>query len=85
MLDKNFVRENLDYVRTRLAAPGGEYRVDDLIALDVGRRSLLTRSEDLRREKNEASEQIGKLKKEGRETAVEQSRVKGISSHWPNG
>jgi seryl-tRNA synthetase len=80
MLDKNFVRENLDLVRERLAARGGEYPIDELVSLDAEWRRLTLRTEELRRRRNEASERIGKLKKEGRDTSGEQASVKEIGS-----
>jgi seryl-tRNA synthetase len=63
MLDKSFVRENLDFVRERLAARGGSYPLDELIAADTEWKGILLRCEELRRQRNEASEAIGKLKR----------------------
>ena len=65
MLDKNFVRENLDFVRERLAARGGKYPLDELVAADTEWKNIILRSEELRRQRNEASEAIGKLKRAG--------------------
>jgi seryl-tRNA synthetase len=79
MLDKNFVRENLDYVRERLAARGGEYSLEELIAADTEWKNIILRSEDLRRQRNEASEAIGKLKRAGNDTASQQAKVKEMS------
>ena len=64
MLDKNFIRENLDFVKERLAARGGEYPLNDLVAADAEWKNILLRSEELRRQRNEASEAIGKLKRD---------------------
>ncbi|MBN2339637.1 MAG: serine--tRNA ligase, partial [Acidobacteria bacterium] len=80
MLDKNFVRENLDFVRERLAARGGAYPLEELVAADAGWKGVLLRIEELRRRRNEASEAIGKVKQAGGDTAAEQARVKEISS-----
>lgn len=80
MLDKNFVRENLDFVRERLAARGADFPLDDLIAADTEWKNITLRSEELRRQRNEASEAIGKLKREGHETSTQQAKVKEISS-----
>ncbi len=79
MLDKNYVRENLDYVRERLAVRGGMYPLDDLVAADAEWKSIILRSEELRRQRNEASEAIGKLKKAGNDTTAQQAKVKEIS------
>ena len=80
MLDKNFVRENLDLVKERLAARGGAYPLDELVAADADWKGFLARSEELRRRRNEASEAIGKAKRAGGDTAAEQARVKEISA-----
>ena len=79
MLDKNYVRENLDYVRERLAARGGSYPLDELLAADAEWKGIIVRSEELRRQRNEASDAIGKLKKAGNDTAGQQAKVKEIS------
>jgi seryl-tRNA synthetase len=80
MLDKNFVRENLDFVRERLAARGGQYPLDELVAADTEWKSIVLRCEELRRQRNEASEAIGKLKRAGSDTSAQQAKVKEISS-----
>lgn len=80
MLDKNFVRDNLDFVRERLAARGGDYPLDELIAADIEWRNITLKSEELRRRRNEESEAIGKLKRTGADTTEQQARVKEISS-----
>jgi seryl-tRNA synthetase len=80
MLDKNLVRENLDFVRERLATRGGVYPLDELIAADTEWKNLLIRSEELRRQRNEASEAIGKLKREGHDTSQQQAKVKESSA-----
>jgi seryl-tRNA synthetase len=79
MLDKNFVRENLEFVRERLAARGGEYPLDSLVAADMEWKNIILRSEELRRQRNEASEAIGKLKRAGKDTSAQQAKVKEIS------
>jgi len=80
MLDRAFVRENLDYVRQRLADRGGEYPLDELVSVEADWKKATLQIEELRRRRNEASESIGKLRKEGRDTSAEQSQVKAISA-----
>lgn len=79
MLDKNFVRENLDLVKEKLATRGGEYSLDELVSTDAEWKKIIIRSEELRRRRNEASEAIGKLKREGADTSGQQAKVKEIS------
>ncbi len=80
MLDKNFVRDNLQQVRERLAARGGDFPVEELVSTDAEWRRVLLHIEELRRHRNEASEKIGKLKRDGQDTAAQQARVKEIGS-----
>ena len=80
MLDKSFVRGNLDYVRERLAARGGGYALEELVSVDAEWKKVVLQIEDLRRRRNESSEQIGRLKKEGRDTSAQQAQVKEISA-----
>ncbi len=79
MLDKNYIRENLDFVRQRLGTRGGSYPLDELIAADNEWKGLVLRCEELRRQRNQASEVIGKLKREGKDTSAQQAKVKEIS------
>jgi seryl-tRNA synthetase len=78
MLDKNFVRDNLDFVRERLAARGGTYSLDDLVAADTEWKNITIKIEERRRQRNEASEAIGKLKRAGTDTSEQQAKVKEI-------
>jgi len=80
MLDRNFVRENLDYVRARLAARGGQYPLDELVAAEAEWKQVTLQSEELRRQRNESSELVGKAKREGRDTAAQQAQIKEIGN-----
>jgi len=79
MLDKLLVRENLAFVKERLSARGGNYPLEELVSVESELKAAMLQIEELRRQRNEASEQIGKLKREGRDTASEQLRVKQMS------
>jgi len=80
MLDRLFVRENLAFVKERLSARGGNYPLEELVSAESEWKAATLKGEDLRRQRNEASERIGKLKREGRDTAAEQAQVKQISN-----
>ena len=83
MLDIKLIREQPQYVRQRLAtrATGEELKVDEVLALDERRRSLLTEVETLKAERNKISKQIGALmgqkKLEEAETMKAQTREMG--------
>ena len=80
MLDRNFVRENLDYVRERLAARGGRYPLDELVAVETEWKQVGLKAEDLRRQRNESSELVGKAKREGQDTRARQAEIKEIGN-----
>ncbi len=79
MLDINFIRENVDLVKERLSTRGGNINLDEFLALDAQRRDYLKEIEQLRNLKNTTSEEIGKMKKQGKETQVQQDRMKEVS------
>jgi seryl-tRNA synthetase len=81
MLDINYVRENLDEVRERLATRGFDTTVLDRFSeLDVRRRRAITEQGELSAERNRLSPEIGALMKEGKreEVDVKRERVKEL-------
>jgi seryl-tRNA synthetase len=79
MLDLKFVRENLQQVKDRLAARGGNIDWERFIALDRERREALAESERLKERKNRLSGEIGKLKKSGGDAAALMQEVEGVA------
>ncbi len=65
MLDLKFIRENPDAVKKGIESKNEKNRVDEIIALDSERRSIITKVEDLKARKNSVSQEVGKLKKAG--------------------
>ena len=66
MLDINFVRANLDLVRSKLAQRGFPHDVlDRFTELDERRRALITKRDELNATRNRESQEIGKLMKAG--------------------
>jgi seryl-tRNA synthetase len=61
MLSLQFIRENPDLVREALQKRQFSEPIDDILALDERRRSLLTEVEALRARRNEVSKQVGKM------------------------
>jgi len=76
MLDIKFIRENEQEARKALGRRGSDLNLDELCRADRERRRLVTEVEALKQQRNTASEEIGRLKKEGRDTADQQSAVK---------
>ena len=74
MLGRQFVRENPDAVREALALRGTtDVDVDEILAVDEQWRELKSRGDDLRQERNEISDSIGDLKREGKEEAAQEA------------
>ena len=58
MLDRNFIRDNLDRVRERLSGKGFEFDLNGFEKLDKREKSLRVENEELRALRNQTSEQI---------------------------
>ncbi len=76
MLDINLIRQNPELVRERLAKKGFEADFTEFIAIDGERRKLIQETELLKAEKNKASAEIPRLKKEGLDTTEIMARMK---------
>ncbi|MDQ1638596.1 MAG: seryl-tRNA synthetase [Pyrinomonadaceae bacterium] len=75
MLDLNYVRENLEQVRTALATRGAvPESLDDFAAADAERRRIIAESDQLNAERNSASREIGALMKDGKREEAETRR-----------
>ncbi|MFC6837477.1 serine--tRNA ligase [Halomarina ordinaria] len=75
MLSRQFVREHPDAVRETLEKRGMDEEVDldALLEVDEEWRTLKSRGDDLRHERNEVSQRIGELKREGDEEAAQEA------------
>jgi seryl-tRNA synthetase len=67
MLDAKLVRDSLETVRARLRDRGATLDFGEFLAADEGRRRLLTEVEQLKHRRNNASEEVGRRKKQGQE------------------
>ena len=75
MLDINYVRDNLEEVRARLATRGFDTSVLDRFSeLDVRRRRAITEHGELSAERNRLSPEIGRLLKEGNKAEADAKR-----------
>lgn len=78
MLDLKFVLENKELVIQKMAARGLRLDVDEFSSLAEKRKGVLKRVEDLRAEKNRTSDEIARLKREGKDVASLISRMKEV-------
>jgi seryl-tRNA synthetase len=79
MLDVKFVRENLALVRESLRRRRSTLSLDGFVALDAARRERLVEVETMRAERNAASEEIGRLRREKKDAAELMERMKALS------
>ena len=79
MLDIKFIRENPDAVKAALKNRNTKLNLDAFLDLDKQRRSILIKLEDLRRQKNEANDEIAKLLKDKKDPKQKIAQMKGIA------
>jgi len=80
MLDPKFVRDNIDTVRQSLKDCSSKVDLDEYLALDKKRRELMTSLETLKAQKNKASEEVNKLKKQGADAQANITALQSISA-----
>jgi seryl-tRNA synthetase len=78
MHDLNTFRNHLEEIRDRLVVRGYVLDVDAFRELDARRRQLLTESEQIKAGRNQASTEIGKLRKAGEDTTERQEQVRAL-------
>ena len=84
MLDINLIRDRPDMVKAAMRDLNAEAPIDQILALDIRRRELLTEVEALRARRNIVSKEISRTKdKEARQARIEEmrgvgDRIKGL-------
>jgi len=80
VLDLRLIREDTDAVRAALARRGEGVAagIDAVLELDARRRGALPELESLRAAKNQASEEIARLKREGGDAAAAIARMREV-------
>lgn len=79
MHDLRFIRNNPETVRQKLAKKGAEGLLDRLLAADERWRSQLATVEELKAERNRASEEIGRLKRAGEDAGEAVERMQQVA------
>ncbi len=77
MLDLKFIRENTDTIKDAVKKRNAVVDIDKIINLDEKRRVLIQQADELKAQRNAASQEIGRAKKHGEPAAdaIEQMRV----------
>jgi seryl-tRNA synthetase len=82
MLDLNFVRANLPLVEEKLRQRGGDTALlSNFATLDRERRSAITEVETLKAQRNALSQEIGRLKREGKDVAAVTLETTSLKDH----
>lgn len=78
MLDIKLIRENPDLVRQGLINKNSKDVVDEILAIDEERRSLILKTDELKAKRNQASAQIPQMKKAGQDTSSVFAQMKVV-------
>ena len=79
MIDIQLIRKEPDAVRAAMRKLGAEAPIVQILKLDMDRRDLLQRVEGLRQQRNETSDQIGRME-EGADRQANIERMRGVNA-----
>ncbi|HET8530837.1 MAG TPA: serine--tRNA ligase [Methylomirabilota bacterium] len=79
MLDIKLIRENPDAVERALATRGAAVSLAPVLAADAARRRLVTEAEELKAERNRASEAIGQAKRRGEDPQAAMAHMREVA------
>ena len=80
MLDAKFVRENIPVIEEALRRRRSPVPLGGFVELDRKRRELLAKGEVLRAERNAASEEIGRLRREKKDASSLMEKMKEVGA-----
>lgn len=78
MLDIKLIRENPEKINELLKRRNPNLSIDEVIQIDIERRAMQTRADELRAKRKTESQKIGELKKQGENTDEIQEDVRKI-------
>lgn len=86
MIDPKIIREEIDTLRELLKQRRmeGAVDLDELTRVEARRREVVTRSDELREQRNRLSKEIGNIKSKGGDATEVMARVQGISDDVKN-
>lgn len=81
MLDMKRIRTNVEEVKQGLKRRNKDYdgMLDEILEIDVKRREISTKTDEMKNEQNKASKQIPMFKKEGKDTTALMAEMKLLS------
>src|SRR5580765_6424220 len=80
MLDIRLIREQPDFVKSRLATRGGDeqLKIDEVLAVDAERRKLETALQQCNADRKRLSKEIGGARARGEDSVTLEEKVRGI-------
>ncbi len=79
MLDLKFIRENPELVRQGIKNKNEVDKLDDLLKLDIHRREMILKADELKAKRNQVSSQIPQMKKAGQDVTSVLAEMKNVS------
>jgi len=79
MLDLKFIRDNAEIVKQGIANKNDKDTIDEVLKLDEQKRSSLQIVEDLKAQRNKVSQEVGRLKKAGKNADAIIAKMKEVS------
>jgi seryl-tRNA synthetase len=83
MLDINLIREKPDWVKEQIAKLNDTAPIDEIVTADARRRAILREAEELRRQRNESSKQIGRWMGSLRKLEADLTRAEAAQESEP--
>ncbi len=80
MLDIKRIRNDKDKVFQGLSARNGTFPINELFGLDEARRNIIQEAQELKSQKNRASDEIGRKKKEKLDASADIEQMKEVSA-----
>ncbi|HYQ86385.1 MAG TPA: serine--tRNA ligase [Bacteroidota bacterium] len=80
MLDIRFIREHPDLVKEGIRKKGEVDTINEVLELDAKLRALIQKGEALKNRRNTVSEEIGKLKREGKDAAAAIKEMEAVKN-----
>lgn len=81
MLDVKLIRRDTERVKKALGRRGVKPEtIDAILALDIKRRDLITKADELKKERNSVSADLGKRKKAGEDITADAARMREVGA-----
>ncbi len=80
MIDINLIREKPEWVKAQIARLNDSAPIDEILAADARRREIIAEVEELRRQRNDSSKQIGLWMGSLKKLEADRARAEGVAA-----